>query len=311
MATAFPTHRLTEIITVTAIAACALTACGGDTDLVAADPPVFPEGVMGQVTALPTGLIAPGTYPVAGCVQAGGSTTLQRKIRFDADGSVHWLDAANADAVLFTLAPSVTAQEDRSLYYFRPDNWGANLIHFEPGSGDNRAYVQSGPNAVNVFSAAGNLQENCRAAFNPVLRIDSAGIAARLGSAAALNGQGGLVGGPIDLIGVRYTSIGIGVSGAITTQTAEPGSSPFVWGDWLAMVNAPSDNYYEERYLSRNNPGAASGTPANPAVFAYARHPTLQGQQSGSAPGVLTSVGWGIARNVSGTGPAVGFATAD
>ena len=122
---------------------------------------------MGQVTALPTGLIAPGTYPVAGCVQAGGSTTLQRKIRFDADGSVHWLDAANADAVLFTLAPSDTAQEDRSLYYFRPDNWGANLIHFEPGTGDNRAYVQSGPNAVNVFSAAGNLQENCPAAFNP------------------------------------------------------------------------------------------------------------------------------------------------
>ncbi len=309
MATTLRTHRLSPLISLTTVMVAALTACGGnsDDDEAGTPPvaaPVFPSAGFGQVTALATGLIEPGTYVVSGCVAETSTTPLQRKIRFNTDGSVQWLNAAAADAVLYTYTPSASERDDRSLYYFRPNNWGAQMIRYDANTGAIASYIRTGPNAVNVLYANNTVSENCPAPFAPTLNISSAGVAARLGSAAALNGSTGFSNGAINLDAVSFTSININAAGAITTQTSEPGSSMVAWGNWLATANDSFDNYFEERYLTRNAGNTAAGTPANPMAWAYMRHPTLQGQSAGSAPGTLRSVGFGIARNTTGSGAA-------
>lgn len=312
MATVHPIRRLTEVLSLTALLAAALTACGGNDDEDAPAPvavavPVFPTAAMGQVTALGIALFEPGTYTVSGCLPESSTTPLQRKIRFNADGSVEWLNAAAADAVLFSYTPSGSERDDRTLYYFRPDNWGANLVRYDASTGLVASYIRTSPTAVNVVYANNTVSENCAAAFNPTLRISSAIVAARVGSAVALNGTSGLSGGPLILDEVSFASINVNTAGAITTQTSEPGSGPVAWGHWLTTANTSNSTYYEERYSTVNAPGMASGTPANPTAYAYMRHPSLQGQRSGSAPGTLTSVAFGVARNTSGSGAPVGF----
>ena len=308
------TRCLSPILSITTLTVAALTACGGDSgenDPTAAATPVFPSAAFGQVTALATGLIEPGTYTVTGCVPESSTTPLQRKIRFNEDGSVQWLNAAAADAVLFTYTPSATERDDRSLYYFRPNNWGAQMVRYDATSGATASYVRTGPAAVNVVYANSTVSENCAAPFNPTLRISSTGVAARLGSAAARNGSTGMSSGAVNLDGVSFTSITVSAAGAISTQTSEPGSSVVAWGNWLATTNTSFDNYYEERYLARNATSAPSGNPANPIAYVYLRHPTLQGQGAGSAPGTLRSVGFGLARNTTGSGAATVLYLAD
>jgi hypothetical protein len=308
MASTLRTNRLTPFISLTTVMVAALTACGGnsgdDTTTPTVAAPVFPSAGFGQITALATGLIEPGTYVVAGCVPEGSTSPLQRKIRFNTDGSVQWLNAAAADAVLYTYTPSVSERDDRSLYYFRPNNWSAQMIRYDATSGAIASYFRTSPAAVNVVYANNTVAENCPAPFTPTLNISSAGVAARLGSAAALNGSTGFNSGAINLDAVSFTSININAAGAITTQTSEPGSSVVAWGSWLATTNDSFDNYFEERYLTRNAGNTAAGTPANPAAWSYLRHPTLQGQGAGSTPGTLRSVGFGIARNTTGSGAA-------
>ena len=308
MAATLLKHRLTPFISLTTVMVAALTACGGNSDDDASTPavaaPVFPSAGFGQVTALASGLIEPGTYVVSGCVPETSTTPLQRKIRINTDGSVQWLNAAAADAVLYTYTPSASERDDRSVYYFRPNNWGAQMVRFDATSGAIASSIRTGPNAVNVTYANNTVSENCTAPFAPTLNISSAGVAARLGSAAALNGSTGFNSGAINLDAVSFTSININAAGAITTQTSEPGSSVVAWGNWLASTNDSFDNYFEERYLARNAASAPSGTPANPVAWAYMRHPTLQGQGAGSTPGTLRSVAFGIARNTTGSGAA-------
>ena len=77
------------------------------------------------------------------------------------------------------------------------------------------------------------------------------------------------------------------------------------WANWLTTAATGAPSYYEEQFTSNLATPATSGTPANPRVAAYLGHPTLRGQQNGSAPGTLTNVGFGITRNTSGSGPAV------
>lgn len=298
------TRRRTPLLSLTGLLVASLTACGGDSDDVVEATPVFPSAAFGQVTALSTGLIEPGTYTVAGCVAENSTTPLQRKIRFNDDGSVQWLNAASADAVLYTYTPSATERDDRSLYYFRPNNWGAQMVRYDATSGAIASYVRTGPTAVNVLYANNTVSENCVAAFNPTLRISSAGVAARLGSAAARNGSAGMSSGAINLDGVSFTSINVSTAGAISTQTSEPGSSVVAWGNWLATTNNSFDNYYEERYFARNASNTSAGNPANPIAYAYLRHPTLQGQSAGSAPGTLRSVAFGLSRDTTGSGAA-------
>lgn len=288
-----------RLVVITPLLAALLAACGGGDDDIAA----VPTGPMGQVTALASGLIQPGTYSVTGCVAQGSTVALQRKLRIDADGSLQWLNAASSDAVLFSLVPTSTERERRVLYYFQPNNWGLSLAKYDTASGANTAYVVSGASGVRVLYN-GTLEE-CVAAFSPTLSISNASIAARLGSAVALNGSTGLVAGAVTANSVNYTSIGITTAGAITTQTAEPGSAPVAWGNWLTTAATSAPGYYEEQFTSNLAAPATSGTAANPRVAAYFGHPTLRGQQSGSAPGTLTNVGFGITRNTSGSGPAV------
>ena len=286
----------------TPLFAALLAACGGGGDDPAAS---VPTGPMGQVTALASGLIQPGTYNVSGCVATGSTLALQRKLRINADGSLQWLNAANSDAVLFSLVPSSTDRERRVLYYFQPTNWGLSFAKYDSASGANTAYVVSGAGGVQVLYSNG-VQEACVAPFAPTLAISHASVAARLGSAVALNGAAGLVAGPLTANGVSYTSIGVSAAGAVTTQTAEPGSAPVAWGNWLTTAATSAPSYYEEQFISNLAPPALSGTAANPRIAAYLGHPTLRGQQNGSAPGTLTPVGFGITRNTSGSGPAVG-----
>lgn len=308
MATTLRTHRVSPLISLTTVMVAALTACGGSSDddagTATVTAPVFPSAGFGQITALATGLIEPGTYVVAGCVPESSTTPLQRKIRFNTDGSVQWLNAAAADAVLYTYTPSTSERDDRSLYYFRPNNWGAQMIRYDANTGVIASYIRTGPNAVNVVYANNTVAENCPAPFAPTLSISNAGVAARLGSVAALNGSTGFSSGALNLDAVSFTSININAAGTITTQTSEPGSSVVAWGNWLASTNDSFDNYFEERYLTRNAGNTTAGTPANPAAWAYMRHPTLQGQGAGSTPGTLRSVGFGIARNTTGNGAA-------
>lgn len=296
-------HRTRCLWVLTPLLAALLAACGGGDD----DPTAtVPTGPMGQVTALASGLIQPGTYSVTGCVATGSTLALQRKLRINADGSLQWLNAANNDAVLFSMLPTSTERERRILYYFQPDNWGLTFIKYDLATGANTAYVVSGATGVRVLYNTSTLEE-CGAAFTPTLSISNASVAARLGSAVALNGSAGLVAGPVTANGVNFTSVGITTAGAITTQTAEPGSSPVAWGPWLTTAATSAPGYYEEQFTSNATSPATSGTPANPRIAAYLGHPTLRGQQSGAAPGTLTPVGFGITRNTSGSGPAVGL----
>ncbi len=302
-----PRHPL-SLLLVTPLLAALLAACGGGDDDPAA---TVPTGPMGQVTALASGLIQPGTYSVAGCVTNGSTVALQRKLRIQADGNLQWLNAANGDAVLFSLVPTSTEDERRVLYYFQPDNWGLTFAKYDSATGANTAYL--------IVNAAGGVralynngaQETCASPFAPTLAISNASVAARLGSAVALNGAAGLVAGPVTANGVNYTSVGVTTVGAVTTQTAEPGSSPVAWGNWLTTAATSAPSYYEEQFTSNATRPASSGTPANPRIAAYLSHPTLRGQQNGAAPGTLTPVGFGIARNNSGSGPAVGLSLLD
>ena len=115
MASTLRTNRLTPFISLTTVMVAALSACGGnsgdDTTTPTVAAPVFPSAGFGQITALATGLIEPGTYVVAGCVPEGSTSPLQRKIRFNTDGSVQWLNAAAADAVLYTYTPSASERD--------------------------------------------------------------------------------------------------------------------------------------------------------------------------------------------------------
>jgi hypothetical protein len=116
-----------------------------------------------------------------------------------------------------------------------------------------------------------------------MLQVTNTSIAARLGSAVALNGTNGLTGGPLNMNGVSYTTISITTPGAVTTHTAEPGSSPVAWGNWLttSSTTAPSD--YEEHFTSRFAAPAISGTPGNPTVAAYAAPHAIASAQVGGA----------------------------
>lgn len=308
MASTLRTNRLTPFISLTTVMVAALSACGGSSEDDAGTPtvaaPVFPSAGFGQITALATGLIEPGTYVVAGCVPETSTTPLQRKIRFNTDGSVQWLNAAAADAVLFSYTPSASERDVRDMYYFRPNNWSAQMIRYDATTGGLASYIRTTPTIVNVRYANNTVAENCVASFAPTLNISSAGVAARLGSAAALNGSTGFSSGAINLDGVSFNSISVNSAGAIASQTSEPGSSAVAWGNWLATTNENSDNYYQEAYFSANAGNTDAGTPANPEAWVYVRHPTLQGQRAGDTPGTLRSVGFGIARNTTGSGAA-------
>jgi hypothetical protein len=71
-----PTHRLFETAILPLLVVVLASGCGGGDGDPAAALPEAPLGVMGNVTGMPTGVTAPGTYPVAGCVAAGSSTAL-------------------------------------------------------------------------------------------------------------------------------------------------------------------------------------------------------------------------------------------
>ena len=241
-----PTHRLFETAIFPTLVAVLVSACGGGDPAVAL--PEAPLGVMGKVTGLPNGVMEPGTYTVAGCVAAGTSTAVQRKLRVNVDGSLEWLNAASGDAVLFTLAPSSADREERILYYFQPNNWGSNVAKYNTTTGAVSSYVISGPTAVHVLYNNALTQEDCAGVFSPTLQVTNAGIAARLGSAVALNGTNGLTGGPLSMNGVSFTSISVTTAGAVTTHTAEPGSSPVGWGSWLTTAATTAPSYYEEHF---------------------------------------------------------------
>jgi hypothetical protein len=298
-----PTHRLFETAILPTLVAVLVSGCGGGDPAVAL--PEAPQGVMGKVTGLPNGVMEPGTYTVAGCVAAGSGTALQRKLRVSVDGSLEWLNAASGDAVLFTLAPSSADREERILYYFQPNNWGSNVAKYDTTTGAVSSYVITGPTAVHVLYNNALTQEDCAGVFSPTQQVTNASIAARLGSAVALNGTNGLTGGPLNMNGVSFTSISVTTAGAVTTHTAEPGSSPVGWGSWLTTSSTTAPSYYEEHFTSRFAAPATSGTPGNPTVAAYVGHPSLRGQQTGSAPGTLSNVGFGFSRNVTGSGAPV------
>lgn len=271
-----------------------LAACGGgggDDSAADSPPPPLPSGVFGKVTGTHAGLLLPGTYTLANCRLVESGAAVPRKLRLGADGSMAWLDAAQADAVLLSLVPSDSEYQSRIASVQRSgsrdteNGYGISferIVHSPVFASDGFVQVNGtgarlGGVQVRYRIGGTEIAEQCNASdtvdrvATVPMRFSTAIAHEKMASLVALNG-GTLAAAPYSYYGAPYTSVAFAADGSITTQAANA-AGPTPWGNAWVEGFVFDSGLYREQFNGIAESGA--GSPANPAVQVTLQHPTL------------------------------------